>query len=51
MCFFFPVEFAVLSLDDDKKTPKAKIYRPSEIDALLQTEGLIKKDDDAEMKS
>jgi 20S proteasome subunit alpha 3 len=45
------VEFAVLSLDDESKTPKAKIYRPAEIDALLQTEGLIKKDDDAEMKS
>lgn len=45
------VEFAVLTLDEVTKTPKAKIYRPAEIDALLQTEGLIKKDDDTEMKS
>lgn len=41
----------MLSLDEETKTPKAKVYRPTEIDALLQTEGLIKKDDDAEMKS
>jgi len=45
------VEFAVLTLDEATKSPKAKIYRPAEIDALLQTEGLIKKDDDTEMKS
>lgn len=45
------LEFAVLTLDEATKTPKAKIYRPAEIDALLQTEGLIKKDDDTEMKS
>ena len=45
------VEFAVLTLDPTTKQPKAKIYRPSEIDALLQTEGLAKKDDDTEMKA
>jgi len=45
------VELAVLTLDEATKSPKAKIYRPAEIDALLQTEGLIKKDDDTEMKS
>jgi len=45
------VEFAVLTLDPTTKQPKAKIYRPSEIDALLQTEGLAKKDEDTEMKA
>ncbi len=45
------MEFAVLTLDEETQTPKAKIYRPAEIDALLQTEVLIKKDEDAEMKS
>lgn len=45
------VEFAVLTLDAATKTPKARIYRPSEIDALLAAEGLIKKDDDADMRS
>jgi 20S proteasome subunit alpha 3 len=45
------VEFAVLTLDPTTKQPKAKIYRPSEIDALLQTEGLAKKDEDTEMKT
>lgn len=44
------VEFAVLTLDPVTKQPKAKIYKPAEIDALLQTEGLGKKDDDNEMK-
>ncbi|KAH9942353.1 N-terminal nucleophile aminohydrolase [Epithele typhae] len=42
------LEFATLTLDANKK-PKAKIYKPSEIDALLQKHGLGKKDDDAEM--
>jgi 20S proteasome subunit alpha 3 len=45
------VEFAVLTLDPTTKQPKAKIYRPAEIDALLQTEGLGKKDEDTEMKT
>ncbi|KAH6897541.1 proteasome subunit alpha type 4 [Coprinopsis sp. MPI-PUGE-AT-0042] len=44
------VEFAVLTLDPETKQPKAKIYRPHEIDALLSSEGLTKKDEDAEMK-
>ncbi|PPQ92976.1 hypothetical protein CVT25_000177 [Psilocybe cyanescens] len=45
------LEFAVLTLDPTTKQPRAKIYRPSEIDALLLSEGLTKKDeDDAEMK-
>ena len=47
----WPVEFAVLMLDPKTKQPKAKIYRPSEIDALLLSEGLMKKDEDTEMKS
>jgi 20S proteasome subunit alpha 3 len=34
------VEFAVLTLDEATKTPKAKIYKPSEIDALLKEENL-----------
>ncbi|KAJ2922574.1 hypothetical protein H1R20_g14525, partial [Candolleomyces eurysporus] len=45
------MEFAVLTLDPTTKTPKAKIYRPHEIDALLLSEGLTKKDEDTEMKS
>ena len=45
---FSAVEFATLTLDANKK-PKAKIYKPSEIDALLQKHGLGKKDEDAEM--
>ena len=44
------VEFATLTLDANKK-PKAKIYKPAEIDALLQKHGLGKKDEDAEMAS
>ena len=42
------VEFATLTLDANKK-PKAKIYKPAEIDALLQKHGLGKKDEDADM--
>ncbi|KAI6121571.1 N-terminal nucleophile aminohydrolase [Pisolithus sp. B1] len=45
------MEFAVLTYDEANKQPKAKIYRPTEIDALLVAEGLAKKDDDTEMKS
>jgi len=41
------VEFAVLTVDPETKQPKAKIYRPDEIDKLLESEGLAKKDDDA----
>ncbi|KAG6843217.1 hypothetical protein H0H93_001838, partial [Arthromyces matolae] len=48
---FYAVEFAVLTVDPETKEPKAKIYRPAEIDALLLAEGLTKKDEDAEMKT
>jgi len=51
MELLFIVEFAVLTFDSDTKQPKAKIYRPAEIDALLLTEGLTKKDEDTEMKT
>jgi 20S proteasome subunit alpha 3 len=44
------VEFATLKLDAEKQ-PKAKIYRPAEIDALLKKHDLAKKDEDTEMKS
>jgi 20S proteasome subunit alpha 3 len=44
------VEFAVLTYDEAAKAPKAKIYKPAEIDALLRAEGLAKKDEDTEMK-
>jgi len=44
------LEFAVLTLDPTTQRAKAKIYRPSEIDALLASEGL-KKEDDTEMKT
>ncbi len=38
------MEFATLTLDADKK-PKAKVYKPAEIDALLQKHGLAKKEE------
>ncbi|TFK21093.1 proteasome subunit alpha type 4 [Coprinopsis marcescibilis] len=44
------LEFAVLTIDPETKAPQAKIYRPHEIDALLLSEGLTKKDEDTEMK-
>jgi hypothetical protein len=50
--FFYSVEFATLTLDATAKhKPKAKIYRPSEIDALLVKLGLGKKDEDVEMRT
>ncbi|OJA19618.1 hypothetical protein AZE42_03865 [Rhizopogon vesiculosus] len=45
------LEFAVLTYDEVAKAPKAKIYKPAEIDALLRAQGLAKKDEDTEMKS
>jgi len=45
------VEFAVLTLDPETKEPKAKIYRPAEIDVLLKKHDLGKKDEDTEMKT
>jgi len=45
------LEFAVLTLDSETNKPKARIYRPAEIDALLLAEGLTKKEEDAEIKS
>lgn len=44
------VEFATLTLDKVTKQPKAKIYRPAEVDALLEKHGIAKKSDDDEMK-
>lgn len=46
----FTVEFATLTLDAEKR-PKAKIYKPAEIDALLVKHDLAKKDEDAEMRA
>ncbi|KAF8621908.1 hypothetical protein AX15_007403 [Amanita polypyramis BW_CC] len=45
------LEFAVLALDPKTKKPGAKIYKPAEIDALLVSEGLMKQDEDTEMKT
>ena len=45
------VEFAILTLDKETKTPRAKIYRPAEIDALLKEYDLAKKDEDTVMRS
>ena len=42
------MEFATLTLDAEKK-PKAKIYNPAEIDALLQRHGLGKKDEERDV--
>jgi 20S proteasome subunit alpha 3 len=47
----FTVEFAVLTADPVTKEPRAKIYRPAEIDALLVKHDLAKKDEDTEMKA
>ena len=47
----FSVEFAVLTLDPVTKAPRAKIYKPSEIDTLLAAEGLTKQDEDTEMSA
>lgn len=44
------VEFATLTLDAEKR-PKAKIYKPAEIDALLVKHDLAKKDEDTEMRA
>ncbi|KAI9572191.1 N-terminal nucleophile aminohydrolase [Boletus coccyginus] len=45
------LEFAVLTYDEVAKQAKAKIYKPSEIDALLKVHDLAKKNEDAETKS
>lgn len=47
--WFCAVEFATLTLNPETKQPCAKIYRPAEVDALLQKHGLGKKED-TEMK-
>jgi 20S proteasome subunit alpha 3 len=47
----YTVEFAVLTVDPVTKEPRAKIYRPAEIDTLLVKHDLAKKDEDAEMKA
>ena len=44
------VEFAKLTLNPLNSQPRAKIYRPADIDALLSKLGLAKKEEDAEMK-
>lgn len=46
---FCAVEFATLTLNPETKQPCARIYRPAEVDALLQKHGLGKKED-TEMK-
>jgi len=47
------LEFATITLNPLTSQPRAKVYRPSEIDALLEKTGLAKKidDKDAEMKT
>jgi len=45
------LEFATMTVDPLTKKPKSKIYRPSEIDALLKKHDLAKKDEDTEMKT
>lgn len=52
LTFYSVVEFATLTLDPQTQKPKAKIYRPAEVDALLAKHGLGKKDEkDAEMQT
>ena len=45
------VEFATLTLDPVTKAPKAKIYRPVEVDALLKKHDLARKEEDVDMTS
>ena len=45
------MEFAVLTLDPATNQPRAKIYKPSEINALRLAEGLTKQDGDTEIKA
>lgn len=49
-CVGVIVEFATLTLDPTTGQPKAKIYKPAEVDALLQKHDLGKKDEDTEMR-
>ncbi|KAG8863513.1 protein with putative role during mitosis [Tulasnella sp. 330] len=44
------LEFATLTIDKATKQPRAKIYRPAEVDTLLEKHGIAKKSDDEEMK-
>jgi len=44
------LEFATMTLDEATKQPRAKIYRPAEVDALLEKHGIAKKLDDAEKR-
>jgi len=44
------LEFATMTLDPTTQQPKAKIYRPADVDALLEKHGIAKAADDAEMK-
>lgn len=44
------LEFATLTLDGETNQPKAKIFRPADVDALLAKMGIGKKDGDVEMK-
>lgn len=41
-CDTFLVEFATMTLDETTQQPKAKIYRPAEVDALLEKHGITK---------
>ncbi|CCM05847.1 uncharacterized protein FIBRA_08083 [Fibroporia radiculosa] len=43
------MEFATLTLNPATKQPKARIYKPAEVDALLVEQGLAKKDEDSEI--
>ncbi|PAV18939.1 N-terminal nucleophile aminohydrolase [Pyrrhoderma noxium] len=45
------LEFATLTLDPVTKAPKAKIYRPVEVDALLKKHDLARKEEDVDMTS
>ncbi|KZS98597.1 putative PRE9-20S proteasome subunit Y13 [Sistotremastrum niveocremeum HHB9708] len=44
------LEFATLTINPVTRQPRGKIYRPSDVDALLEKQGLAKKED-TEMKS
>jgi 20S proteasome subunit alpha 3 len=47
-CLLFPiVELATLTIDEATGLPFAHIFKPAEIDAALEREGLAKKPEEA----
>jgi hypothetical protein len=45
-CCSYAVEFATITLDPTTKQPRSKIYKPVEVDALLEKHGVDKSAED-----